>query len=154
MREARAHPRIPFRFAVDLIGADARQPEPCVSSDISLSGLCARGVVRFRPGESVRVVIGADQSERLHLDARVTRSDGRGTACEVVGNSPASLEVLEALLSPTWDGENLLDGVMRFAPWYHGEGLAGWMRLTSLVSDWRRLTQRPTTLPKGGATTP
>jgi len=147
MREARKHPRIPFRFAINLFGAAARQPEPCVSSNISRGGLFANGVVRFRDGEPVRLVIGADQSERLHLDARVARTDGAGLACEFVGNSPASLEVLDALLSPTWDGENLLDGVMRFAPWYHDEGLAGWMRLTSLVSDWRRLTQRPLSSP-------
>jgi hypothetical protein len=146
MREARQHPRIPFRFAVELFGAADRQPEHCISSNISLGGMFADGMASFFKGEPVRVVLGADRSERLHLDARVARTNASGLACEFVGNSPASMEVLEALLTPTWDGENLLDGVMRFAPWQQDQELAGWMRLTSLVSDWQRLRQRPASL--------
>jgi hypothetical protein len=143
MREARQHPRIPFRFAVELFGAADRQPEHCISSNISRGGMFVDGTVRLHEEEPLRVVLGADRSEQLHLDAWVVRTNASGLACEFVGNSPATMEVLEALLAPTWDGENLLDGVMRFAPWHQDQELAGWMRLTSLVSDWQRLRQRP-----------
>jgi hypothetical protein len=67
---------------------------------------------------------------------------GSGAALEFVDNSPATLEVLEALLQPKWDGGSLLDGVLTIAPWFRQNDLAGWMRLTSIVSDWQRLTRR------------
>ena len=46
------------------------------------------------------------------------------------------MEVLPALLSPDWEGGYLL------VSWYGHDNLAGWMRLTSIVSDWQRLTHR------------
>ena len=143
MQDSRRYPRLAFRSVLHLFRPTDRHPYECVSHDIGFGGLCAQGACGYRVGEPLSVVIGADQADGLHLDARVVRSDSRGIACEFVGNSPASLEVLEALLMPTWDGERLLDGVVRFAPWGHHDDLAGWMRLTSLVSDWQRLNRRP-----------
>ena len=139
MDESRYHPRTAFRFALNLFRSNDRQSVTCVSHDICRGGLFAAGVHGFRENEPVRVVIGPDRADALHLNARVVRTENHGLACEFVDNSPASLEVLDALLTPTWDGENLLDGVMRFAPWGRHDDLAGWMRLTSLVSDWQRL---------------
>lgn len=138
MQEARKNTRVAFRFPLDLYcGADT-QARRCRSRDIGLGGVFAYGVCALHEGAEIRVVLDPDSHARLHLDARVRRFNANGMACEFVGNSPASMEVLAALLTPTWDGENLLDGVARFAPWDSADDLAGWMRLTSMVSDWGR----------------
>lgn len=140
MPEARNHHRVNFRLPVNLFKQSATESQVCLSRDIGYGGLYAEGAQAFEQGESLRLVIAPDSGDALHLDGRVVRRSSSGIGCEFVGNSPASMEVLQALLSPTWDGENLLDGVVSFAPWYRDNDLAGWMRLTSLVSDWQRLT--------------
>ena len=141
MPEASHHPRIPFRLTVDLFRPTDTAPQHCLTRDIGFGGLYALGAQNLTPDQSVRVAIGTGGG--LHLDGRITRIGSDGAACEFVGNSPASLEVLSTLLTPNWDGENLLEGIVAMAPWYRENNLAGWMRLTSLVTDWHRLTQPP-----------
>jgi hypothetical protein len=141
MQEARKHTRVAFRLPLDLYcGADTRARR-CRSRDIGLGGVFAYGVCALREDAEIRVVLDPDSHTGLHMNARVRRVSANGVACEFVDNSPPSVEVLKALLTPTWDGENLLDGVARFAPWDRADDLAGWMRLTSMVSDWGRLVR-------------
>lgn len=141
MQEARNHQRIAFRMAVDLFRPQDANPQRCHTRDIAYGGLFAVGARDMAPGQTVRLAVGSDNGGGLHLDGRVVRVGGNGAGFQFVGNSPASLEVLRTMLTPNWDGENLLEGVVRMAPWYRESNLAGWMRLTSLVSDWHRLTQ-------------
>ena len=95
-----------------------------------------------RVDDRVQVELAPNSGAKLHLDGRITRTTSNGAGLQSVGNSPATMEVLQALLSPDWDGGYLLDGVVKIAPWYGDNNLAGWMRLTSIVSDWQRLTHR------------
>lgn len=115
----------------------------CWAQDIGTETLFAAGAFALREGDQVHLEINPSGRSGLHLNARVVALASDGAVCEYEGNSPASLEVLGALLSPTWDGESLLDGVLKFAPWGPREDLASWMRLTSLVSDWHRVTRKP-----------
>mgnify|MGYP000358535027 FL=1 len=85
----------------------------------------------LREDAEIRVVLDPDSHTGLHMNARVRRVSANGVACEFVDNSPPSVEVLKALLTPTWDGENLLDGVARFAPWDRADDLAPYRRLGS-----------------------
>lgn len=142
MLESRPHQRLPFRLALNLFTDSERHPQQCVSRDIGYDGLFAMGARNLKPNDSVRLSVEVGHGESLHLDGRVSQVAVDGVECEFAGNSPATLEVLDALLSPKWDGRNLLEGVMTFAPWYHDTNLASWMRLTSLVTDWQRLRQR------------
>jgi hypothetical protein len=141
MQEARNNPRVAFRLPLDLYRGTETAPQRCQSNNICLGGIFANGARTLRENTDVRVVIDPDSHTGLHLDAQVRRVSASGVACQFVSNSAATLEVLAALLTPTWDGENLLDGVTRFAPWNQADDLAGWLRLTSMVSDWNRLTR-------------
>ncbi|MCB1802967.1 MAG: PilZ domain-containing protein [Gammaproteobacteria bacterium] len=141
MQEARNHQRITYRLGVDLFREADNQPQHCETRDIGFGGLYAIGANGLAADQEVRLAIGREKGGGLHLDAHVVRIGHDGAAFEFSGNSPASLEVLHTLLTPSWDGRNLLDGVVQMAPWYREDDLAGWMRLTSLVSDWHRLTQ-------------
>lgn len=142
MQDARHHQRITYRLPVDIFCGTRSDRPSYYTQDISLGGFFAVGVDCVREGDDVRVELGPRDGAKLHLGGRIARLAPNGVGLKFVGNSPATLEVLQALLAPDWDGGNLLDGVVRIAPWYRDNDLAGWMRLTSIVSDWQRLTQR------------
>ena len=142
MQDARKHQRTSCRLPVDLFcGADQRRLN-CHTRNICLGGLFAEGAQCMQVGDRVRVELAPNSGARLQLDGRIARTTGDGAALRFVDNSPATMEILEALLSPDWQGGHLLDGVIKTAPWYGDNDLAGWMRLTSIVSDWRRLIHR------------
>jgi hypothetical protein len=137
MTDAREHPRFGCRLPVDVFAESETGRCRCEIRDVSYSGLFAVGTGNLRPGEKVRLAIGPRESGALHLDAVVSRVTPSGVAFAFEGNSPATLEVLDTLLNPHWDGVDLLQGVITAGTRYGSRDLAGWMRLTSLVSEWR-----------------
>ncbi|MCB1774152.1 MAG: PilZ domain-containing protein [Gammaproteobacteria bacterium] len=141
MREARRHPRIGYRLAVDVFCGNETTRRQCHTQDIGLGGLFAVGGQCLQREDEVQVELGPPGPGTLHLTGRVARVNANGAGVQFVGNSAATIEVLTALIEPKWDGQNLLDGIISIAPWYRQNDLAGWMRLTSLVSDWQKLTQ-------------
>ena len=141
MEDVRRTQRVKHRLAVDLYCGHDAKLRHTHTYDIGLSGMFAVGVLCVRPGDEVRVSLGHKEAGALQLGARVSRVSLDGAGLEFVGNSPMAIELLRELLTPDWDGHDLLEGVMKIAPWYRGKDLAGWMRLTSMVSDWQRLTQ-------------
>ena len=140
MQDARKHQRISCRLPVDLFCGNETKRLNCRTQDIGLGGMFAVGAQCLTGGDPVRVELAPDSGSLLHLDGRIIRTTTEGAGLQFVGNSPATIEVLQALLSPDWNGGLLLDGVIKIAPWYGDDNLAGWMRLTSIVSDWQRLT--------------
>jgi hypothetical protein len=141
MHEARKYPRIPFRMLVDVYDESTTQPSTYQTRDIGLDGLFALKMLGRRPGQRIHLSLGGPHRNGLHLNAEVSELTADGAAIVFVDNSAATLEMLETLLAPKWDGNNLLEGVVGMAPWDDSRNLAGWMRLTSLVSDWHRLTR-------------
>ena len=142
MQDARKHQRITCRLPVDLVCGKDLERLTCHTQDICIEGLFAAGAQCMRQEDDVRIQLGPSHGEKLHLDGRIARVNATGAGLEFVGNSPATMEVLKALLSPEWEGGLLLDGVVKIAPWYRETNLSGWMRLTSIVSDWNQLTRR------------
>lgn len=140
MQEARKHPRVDYRLAVDLYCADDGTQHHCYTQNIGLGGMYALGLLGVRPGASARVSFGREDQGALQILGLVTRVGADGAGLAFSGNVPTAINTLDELLQPDWDGENLLEGVMRIAPWYRNNDLAGWMRLTTMVSDWQRLT--------------
>lgn len=141
--EARRFQRVSCRLPLEVCCGGADLHHSGRSRDISAGGLFAAGLGGLVPGSTAQVTLGPTASDRLHLTSRVSRTDSSGVALEFVDNSPASLEVLHALLDPVWDGGSLLEGIVRIAPWHEDDSLVNWMRLTSLVSDWQRLRYHP-----------
>jgi hypothetical protein len=142
MQEARQNQRISYQMMVEVFDDHSdRPPRNLRTRDVGLGGVYLVGAGDMAPGSNVHVAIADHGDGGLHLEGRVVRTGHDGAALQFEGNSAASMEVLSTLLAPKWDGENLLDGVVSMAPWDGSTQLAGWLRLTSLVSDWRRLTQ-------------
>ena len=142
MQETRPSQRVSFRLGVDVLHCDGATPRRCLTRDICIDGLFATGVQGLAVGQVVHLTIGGDGGERIDLDARVVGLGSDGADFEFVGVGTQQHEALRRMLTPSWSGTYLLDGVVRMAPWYRENNLAGWLRLTSLVSDWHRLTQR------------
>jgi hypothetical protein len=142
MQDARKHQRIRCHLPVDLFCGNQPKRLICRSQNICLGGMFAVGAQCMRVDDPVHVELAPESGSTLHLEGRVARTTTDGAGLEFVDNSPATMEVLGALLSPNWDGGFLLDGVIKIAPWYRDNDLAGWMRLTSIVSDWQHLTHR------------
>lgn len=137
MTDARKHPRFGCRLPVDIFAESESGRCRCTIRDVSYSGLFATGTSNLRPGDRGRLAVGPHESGALHLDAKVARVTSDGVAFEFEGNSPATMEVLDTLINPYWDGVDLLQGVITAGTRYGSRDLAGWMRLTSLVSEWR-----------------
>lgn len=131
------------RIRLKLIKDGQTNTQLCWAQDVGLEHLFAAGAHALVEGEKVHLEINPGSRSGLHLNARVSSASADGAICQFEDNSAVSLEVLAALLTPTWDGDHLLDGVIKLAPWHPNEDLASWMRLTSLVSDWQRLARKP-----------
>lgn len=142
MQDARRHPRIAYRLAVDVYCDSEAKRQRCFTRDLGIGGLFAVGSECLRPDDPISVELAPAGRGALHVEGRIARVTSEGAGVAFSGNSPATIEVLQALLEPEWDGGSLLDGVITIAPWYQrSDDLAGWMRLTSIVSDWQRLTR-------------
>lgn len=139
MQERRSHPRVAYHLAVDLYRDRDGQPQRFETSDISQGGLFAIGALGLMPDDAVQVSLGQKERGALQLQATVARVSHNGAGVAFDGNGRKERELLAELLTPDWDGRNLLEGVVKMGPWYHDEDLAGWMRLTSMVTDWHRL---------------
>ena len=113
MQDARKHPRIRCRLPVDLFCGNESKRLNCRSQDLCLGGMFAAGAECMRVDDQVHVELAPESGAQVHLEARVARTTTEGAGLQFVDNSPPSVEVLGALLTPTWDGENLLDGVAR-----------------------------------------
>lgn len=157
MQEVRKYPRVAYRLAVDLYPGAASEAFHCHTLNIGLGGLFAEGVAGVRTGDNLKVALDRHEQAALELDGQVTRVTATGAGLAFYGNGPAALATLRELIEPDWDGHDLLEGVMKVGPRYEGSGLADWMRLTSLLSDWQRLhhqSQRDAPRPEGGSETP
>jgi hypothetical protein len=143
MVDARRHPRMALRLPVDLYRGEKPDRGQCQTRDIGMGGLFAEGCKANAVGERLRIAIGGPSGSPLHLDARVVRIVPDGVGVEFVDNSPATLEVLRALLEPAWEGFDVIRDVAGTGEWRGSGDASGWMRLTSVVSDMRRWdTQR------------
>ena len=141
MGERRADARVAYRRNVDVFCVSRASSRRCQISNLSIGGMFACGVGWMPPGESLRVTLNPLDRVALVLNARVVHhgADGVGIAFE---HAHAERQMLLGdMLTPKWNGDSLLDAVVSMAPWYRQTDLVGWMRLTSLVADWQRLTQ-------------
>ena len=142
MQEARDHQRITCRLTVDLICDSDMSRYRGRTRDIGMSGLFVTAATSLKINAIVFVELILHSGDRRRLKSRVARIESNGVALEFIESNQATTRGLQALLSPEWSGGSILEGVLKIAPWYRHSELSGWMRLTSSVSDWPRLTQR------------
>lgn len=142
MQDRRKHNRIGLRVPLGVYCDNEATRHACHTRDICIGGLFAEGLPCAHSTAAARIQMVLPDETELILSARVARATPQGAGMQFHGNEDTQLRKLEALLTPDWQGSDLLEGVVSIAPWYTAADLADWMRLTTIVSNWRRLTQR------------
>lgn len=137
MKDAREQSRLAVCLPLDLYRGDEATRGRCHTRDIGMGGLFAAGCKASTVGERLRVAIGGPNGSALHLNAEVVRIEPDGVALAFVDNSPATLEVLRALLQPAWDDRDVLGDVVHAGRWQGANDPGGWTRLTSIVAEMR-----------------
>ena len=140
----RNHTRIHHRLPIELHCEERQQLIPCHTENICAGGMLVSGASCMRKGDEVRISLKPEGCAPLTLKGRVIRQTGDHCALTFVDVSPATSRQLHKLLTPHWDGHDLLEGVITIAPWIERDDLATWMRYTSLLADWRYLTSAVT----------
>ncbi len=102
--------------------------------NISLNELFILGNPCPQPGAVFDIVISsARQKTPLRLSTCVARPGKDGFTLCYSCHSEQDRQALENIISPHWDGHNLLDGLLIFSAYEHVEDLAGYLRLTTLI---------------------
>ena len=141
--EARAHPRTRLSVPVGLYCADKNRYYRRKISNISLGGLFISGASCGRSGIQLGVTVNPvnralESSDRY--PAQLIRRSVSGFALKFDPLDEQRMRVLEEVIWPKWDGEQLFEGLLIVAPHTDIVDLAGWMRLTSLLcNQYRRL---------------
>lgn len=133
----RNHPRLSRRHPIELYCEARQQTISCHAENISAGGMLVAGAACMRTGDDLRINLQSQAASPLTLKGRVTRHNGSNCAVAFVDLAPATSRQLQELLTPHWDGHDLLEGVITIAPWIEGDDLASWMRYTSLLSEWK-----------------
>jgi len=112
-------------------------------NNISEGGLFVSGAPCARNGTRLEVTINPAKRAQEASDrykAEVARSSASGFALKFNHLDELKRRVLEDIIWPKWDGEQLFEGLLIVAPHEDIVDLADWMRLTSLLcNQYRRL---------------
>lgn len=135
--ERRRHPRVRCRLPVELYCPGASSSISCKIRDLSLGGLFAVGQPAVRADAALEIRLRKGR-ERIGLRARVARVTLDGVGVEFGPLDAEQSAFLQEVMWPRWDGRDILEGVMILAADGEIRDLAEWMRLTSVVEDFRR----------------
>lgn len=131
--------QVPYRSTVDVFCSSQGVHRRCRTVSIGLDGLFVIGSPALRPQADVTVTIHDPHQDDLQIRCKVTAVTLDGVRLGFDNPSPATLERLEALIGPTWNGKDLLEGVLTLANHSDIRDLAGLLRLTTIMEAWRRL---------------
>jgi len=144
--EARAHPRSRLSVPVGLYCADKNRYYRRKINNISVGGLFVSGTPCARNSTRLEVTINPAKRVQEAPDrytAEVARSSASGFALKFNHLDEQKRRLLEDIIWPKWDGEQLFEGLLIVAPHEDIVDLADWMRLTSLLcNQYRRLCCR------------
>jgi len=144
--DARSHPRRALSIPVKL-HCNARNCHlQGRIKDISTDGMFVVAPVRVQTGWQFDIYPNSTgQANEQHIQATVQRITGYGFALRFLTDA-ASRQLLEQLVQPSWDGNNMYEGLMIFAERENVVDFSEWLRLTSLVCNQYRRCARARTL--------
>jgi len=141
--EARTHPRSRLSVPVGLYCADKNKYYRRKINNISVGGLFVSGTPCARNGTRLEVIVNPARRAQEASDrftAEVVRSSASGFALKFNHLDKRKIRMLDDIIWPEWDGEELFESLLIVARHEDIVDLAGWMRLTSvLCNQYRRL---------------
>jgi hypothetical protein len=138
--DARVHPRTSHSISVGLYCPEKDQFQNGKVRDISTEGLFFTGTPCARTGTQFSVVVNPRNPDKsLTLSARVVRHTSNGFALRFHNISQQARQQLEEIIWPSWDGKDVFEGLLIVAAHENTGSFSGWLRLTSMLFNYRRI---------------
>jgi len=150
--DARTYPRSRLSIAVDLHCSARNCHLQGKIQDISAGGMFVIAPTRVQTGWQFDTCMKLPiWKEAQHINAIVRRIAGNGFALQFLVDGGVQ-KMLEEMLLPDWDGDNVYEGLIIFAARETADDFAEWLRLTSLVCNQYRRYARAHTWSQGQKT--
>lgn len=141
--EARAHPRSSLQIKTDLVCPSTQTMYARYVRNISLGGLYVSGTPCATTGSELAVImtpLGHAESDATRFPAKIARTASSGFALRFDPMSDRDSRILGDLINPSWDGKNVIEGLLIVAAREHVMSLSECLRLTSVVCNrYRRI---------------
>ncbi len=106
----------------------------CYTREIGMDGLSIEGAPSLRCGQGVQLVFDDQHGRSVSVDCVVEPYAGSGLRLRYCNLQQERRERLEEIVWPSWDGANLLEGLVLMAGRFGAATLQDWLRLTSLLN--------------------
>ncbi len=148
--DARSYPRSQLSVPVDLHCTSRNCHLQGKIQDISAGGMFVMAPARARTGWQFDICMKFPSwKEAQHINAIVRRVAANGVGLQFLLDDNAR-QMLEEILLPDWDGDNVYEGLIIFAVRDSIVDFSQWLRLTSLVCNQYRRYARAHRLTKNG----
>lgn len=131
--------QVPYHTTVDLFCPEQGVHHTCRTASMGLDGLWVVGSLPLRTNNAVTVSIDDPRRGALQMPCRVTGFTADGIRLDFENPSPASLDRLETIVGPKWNGDDLLEGVLALSNHSDVDDLAGLLHLTTIMEHWRKV---------------
>lgn len=136
----RSQPRTSHSLSVGLYCPEKDRFQNGKVRDISTEGLFVTGTPCARTGMQFSIVVNPrDPANSLILSARVVRVTSDGFALRFENLSEQVRQQLEDIIWPAWDGKDVFEGLLIIAAHQDTYSFSGWLRLTSMLFNYRRI---------------
>jgi hypothetical protein len=130
-----AQARVTRRLTVGLRAPDDGITARCRTREIGTESLFLEGGPVLRDGHSVELTFADAGGQPLQVDCVVEAHAGGNLLLRYRNLDAERRARFDKLVSPDWDGADLLDGITLMSDRYGGNSLSDTMRLTSLLSS-------------------
>lgn len=128
----RSYPRTEFKTAAALRCPTRNISYGGVTHDIGTGGLCISGLSRMHEPDELSVVLPL-RGREVQIPCRVAWTDKMMIGVQFVDMTPSHNVILKDLIDPSWDGDNLLEGLMLLSQYLAADSLSDWLRITSML---------------------
>ena len=130
--------QIPCRVLVDLYCPHKQIHKSARTLSIGQHSLFIVGIPCLRPNAEVIVSFGNPADTILQIPCQVGLVTMEGVVLNYQEHDPRSINLLQRIIWPTWDGHNILEGLLALACHDDIHDLAGLLRITKIAEEWSR----------------
>ena len=130
--------QIPCRVPVDLYCPHKQMHKSARTLSIGERSLFIVGIPCLRPNVDVIVSFGNPEDAILQIPCQVGLVTLEGVMLNYQHHDSKYSHQLQRIIWPSWDGHNMLDGLLALACRDDIHDLAGLLRITKIAEEWRR----------------
>lgn len=130
--------QVPCRVTVDLYCPHKQMHKTARTLSIGKDSLFIVGIPCLRPSANVVVSFGRPEEAVLQIPCQVGLVTLEGVRLNYIERDSRCIRVLQSIIWPSWDGHNMLEGLLALACRDDIHDLAGLLRITKIAEEWRR----------------